>query len=172
MPRAMPHAADHHPGLTLRSRGLPGPLSRDMKRFDIFLIDTGWNEPVSKVVRSHLPLVYEYQRQDSLFLLTPEQSVEVLRREPRLIGRDPTIVVYDLYAPADRKVGRYRGFRLNLGRFRRPEQVLGGSRSSSGSSTSTGPPRPWRTRCGGSCTARGCRGWSGCSARRPRRPSN
>ena len=117
-----------------------------MKRFDIFLIDTGWNEPVSKVVRSHLPLVYEYQRQDSLFLLTPEQSVEVLRREPRLIGRDPTIVVYDLYAPADRKVGRYRGFRLNLGRFRRPEQALGGSRSSSGSSTSTGPPRPWRTR--------------------------
>jgi hypothetical protein len=95
-----------------------------MKRFDIFLIDTGWNVPVSKAVRSHLPLMYEYHKQDSLYLLTAEQSIEIVKREPRLIGRDPSIVVYDLYTPEERKAGNFRGFRLHLGRFRHPEQAL------------------------------------------------
>lgn len=94
-----------------------------MKRFDIFLIDTGWNLLVSKAVRAHLPLMYEYQKQDTLYLLTPEQSIEILKREPKLIGHDPSIVVYDLYAP-DEKSGNYRGFRLHLGRFRHAEQAL------------------------------------------------
>jgi hypothetical protein len=95
-----------------------------MNRFHIFLIDTCWNEAVSKVVRSHLPLVYEYQRQDSLYLLTPEQSVEILNRAPEFIGYDPTIIVYDRYAPTDRKHGSYRGFRLCLGRFKHAGQAL------------------------------------------------
>ena len=121
-----PPTHDHHRPirLSLRSRRIPAALGPDEKRFDIFLIDTGWNAPVSKAVRSHLPVMYEYQKQDSLYLLTPEQSVEILKREPRLIGRDPALVVYDLYAPGNHPVGNYRGFRLFLGRFKRAEQAL------------------------------------------------
>jgi hypothetical protein len=95
-----------------------------MKRFDIFLIDTGWNVGVSKLVRSHLPLLYEYQRQDSLYILTPEQSVVLLKHAPEAIGRDPIVAVYDLYADTDGQHHNYRGFRLNLGLIKRPEQAL------------------------------------------------
>jgi len=118
--------ADHHkpPELDLRSRHVPGALTADMKRFDIFLIDTGWNTGVSKLVRSHLPLLYEYQRQDSLYILTPEQSVELLKRAPDAIGRDPIVAVYDHVLPGGRRAQTYRGFRLNLGLIRHPEQAL------------------------------------------------
>jgi hypothetical protein len=110
--------------LDLRAQKATGPLTPDMKRFDIFLIDTGWNAAVSKMVRAYLPLLHQYQRQDSLYLLTPEQSVEILRKEPKFIGQDPSILVYDLYAPDDRKHRNYRGFHLNLGRFKHSEQAL------------------------------------------------
>jgi hypothetical protein len=99
-------------------------LSAASKRFDIFLIDTGWNQPVSKLVRSHLPTLHQYQRQDALYILTPEQSVEILRHEPALIGRDPTLLVYDLHTPKEKASGGYRGFRIHLGRFRNAEQAL------------------------------------------------
>jgi hypothetical protein len=115
------HEAPH---LDLRSRAHPGALAREAKRFDIFLIDTGWNACVSKAVRTQLPLMYEFQKQDTLYILTAEQSVEILKREPRLIGRDPAMIVYDLYAPAERKAGNYRGFRLYLGRFKHAEQAV------------------------------------------------
>lgn len=123
MSKSPNHRHEPSPELDLRSRSHPGSLSRDMKRFDIFLIDTGWNLLVSKAVRTHLPLMYEYHKQDTLYLLSPEQSIEILKREPKLIGHDPSIIVYDLYAPAE-KSGNFRGFRLHLGRFRHPEQAL------------------------------------------------
>ena len=96
--------------LDLRTRPPPGPLTPDMKRFDIFLIDTGWKRPISKMVRSHLPLIYEYQKQDSLYLLTPEQSVEILKRAPDFIGHDPTILVYDLCAPSAASIATITDF--------------------------------------------------------------
>ena len=108
----------------LRSRRVEGTLSPDSKRFDIFLIDTGWNGPVSKAVRVHLPLIYQYQKQDTLYLLSHEQSVEILKRAPDLIGRDPALLVYDLYHARDEPSRNYRGFRLNLGLLRSPEQAL------------------------------------------------
>jgi hypothetical protein len=126
----MPDKTAKHAGsappidLDLKSGRTDGPPSHDVKRFDIFLIDTGWNTAVSKIVRSHLPLLYEYQRQDSLYLLTAEQSVEILKRSPEFIGHDPTILVYDHYAPAGHKHRNYHGFRLSLGRYKHPEQAL------------------------------------------------
>jgi hypothetical protein len=110
--------------LDLRARPHEGTLTPDMKRFDIFLIDTGWNTGVSKLVRSHLPQLYEYQRQDTLYILTPEQSVELMRHAPEVIGRDPVVAVYDCYAAHDGTNRNYHGFRLNLGLIRHPEQAL------------------------------------------------
>ncbi len=126
----MPHTKKHHvesaPPIDLDLKAAPTsrPPSSDMKRFDIFLVDTGWNVSISKLVRSHLPLLYEYQSQESLYLLTPEQSVEILKRAPEFIGHDPTVLVYDLCAPAGRKHRNYHGFHLSLGRFKNPEQAL------------------------------------------------
>jgi hypothetical protein len=120
---AAPLAHHVHP-LDLRSRPATEAPKADAKRFDIFLIDTGWNEPVSKLVHSHLPVLYAYQKQDSLYILSREQSIEILRREPMLIGRDPTVLVYDLFAPRGEGKAKYRGFRIHLGRFRKPEQAL------------------------------------------------
>jgi hypothetical protein len=105
--------------LDLRTEQPSGPVDPGQKRFDIFLIDTGWNRPISEMVRAHLPLLYEYQKQDSLYLLTHRQSVEVLKHDSDLIGHDPTIVFYDRYG-----AGNYRGFRLNLGLMRNAEQAL------------------------------------------------
>ena len=110
--------------LDLKTRHTAGPPNHDMNRFHIFLIDTGWNDAVSKLVRSHLPLLYEYQSQDSLYLLTPEQSVEILKHTPEFIGHDPIVLVYDRYAPSDRKHRNYRGFRLCLGRYKHAAQAL------------------------------------------------
>jgi hypothetical protein len=110
--------------LDLRAQSATEQLSPDSKRFDIFVIDTGWNEPISKVVRSHLRTLAKYKMKDDLYELTPDQSAEVVKHDPTLIGCDPTIIFYDRYCSAGASAGTYRGFRLNLGLMRHPEQAL------------------------------------------------
>lgn len=111
----------------LRTREVNGPPTPDMKRFNVFLIDTGWNAPVSKIVRTHLRSLFDiggYHTHDNLYELSPQQSAEILKHDPVLIGCDPTIIVYDLYGSTCAKSGGYRGFRLNLGLMRHPEQAM------------------------------------------------
>jgi hypothetical protein len=110
--------------LDLRFKPSDEPLDPSAKRFDIFLIDTGWNSSVAKVVRSHLATIFNFEKQDAFYILSPEQSIEIIRRAPHLIGHDPIILVYDLHAPANRKSRGYRGFRLNLGLIKHSEQAL------------------------------------------------
>ncbi len=113
--------------LDLRARDSAQPLSRDMKRFNIFLVDTGWNRPISRVVRSHVRELFEiggYHTHDSLYELTQQQSVEILKRDPQWIGCDPTIIVYDLYGCTRTEAGNYCGFRLNLGLMKHRDQAL------------------------------------------------
>jgi hypothetical protein len=113
----------------LRTREVTGPPTPEMKRFNVFLIDTGWNAPVSKIVRTHLRSLFDiggYHTHDNLYELSPQQSAEILKHDPILIGCDPTIIVYDLYGcnQAEAEAGGYRGFRLNLGLIRHPEQAM------------------------------------------------
>jgi len=110
--------------LDLRFKPTSAPLDPAAKRFDIFLIDTGWNHAVSKAVRSHVSLFFNLENKDSFYILSPEQSIEIFRRAPHLIGHDPVILVYDLRPPDDRKSRGYHGFRLNLGLIKHPEQAL------------------------------------------------
>jgi hypothetical protein len=110
--------------LDLRFKPSDAPLDPQAKRFDIFLIDTGWNHAVSKVVHSHLALLFAFENHDSFYILSHEQSVEILKTAPQLIGHDPIILVYDLRAPDSRKSRGYHGFRLNLGLIKHPEQAL------------------------------------------------
>jgi hypothetical protein len=111
----------------LRSRPCQEPLSTETPRFHIFLIDTGWNGPVSKLLRSQLPLIQQYHPKDPLYILTHEQSIQILKNAPEHIGRDPIVVVYDLHSPRNvdpANCENYRGFRLNLGLIKSPEQAL------------------------------------------------
>jgi hypothetical protein len=111
----------------LRSRPHPEPIGPETPRFHFFLIDSGWNAPVSKVLRSQLPLFHQFNPHDTLYLLTHEQSVRILKNAPEHIGLDPIVVVYDLLNPCDTDtdgVENYRGFRLNLGLIKNPEQAL------------------------------------------------
>ena len=126
-------AASHHvshepfaekPHHSLRSRFAEEPPDPNAKRFDIFLIDSCWNNDVSNVVRARLKTLYEHNLQDSLYILTEQQSIAVLRNAPEAIGHDPIIVVYDLFVSKAHKSSRYRGFRLNLGLIKNPEQAL------------------------------------------------
>jgi hypothetical protein len=124
MARKKPTDSSKPPAMDLRTRYCDVELTPEMKRFDMFLIDTGWNAPVSKAVRAQLRYLWEYQKQDSLYELSHEQSLEVLKRDPALIGHDPTIIVYDLYGSAQTNCGNYHGFRLNLGLLRNAEQAV------------------------------------------------
>src|SRR5271157_5897795 len=121
--------ADTNPWRLFKLRSMPSeePLTSDAPRFHIFLIDTGWNGPVSKVLHSQFPLFKAYHPKDPLYILTPEQSIRVFKHAPELIGFDPMIVVYDLHSPPlanGESTDNYRGFRLNLGLFKNPEQAL------------------------------------------------
>lgn len=120
-PQHPPHP--HRRGL-FRSRKGPGPPGRDEKRFDIFVVDTWWNHPISKAVHSQLRHVFEFHQADHLYVLTPEQSFEIIRRNPDLVGCDPTLIVYDLYASSTSSPSNYKGFRLNLGLMRNAEDAI------------------------------------------------
>ena len=104
-----------------RETDLPPP---EGKRFDIFLIDTGWNRAVSQAVREQVKHMARLHPSESIYVLSDEQSAELLKLDPAAIGYDPTILLYDLYARPGTGTGAYRGFRLNLGLMRHPEQAL------------------------------------------------
>jgi hypothetical protein len=116
-----------HRRFGLRARKPQGTLHPDSPRFHIFLVDTGWNTHLSQVLRSHMPLIHEFHPQDPIYVLSREQSIRVLKNAPEHIGLDPILIVYDLLAPTNlsgKKAERYRGFRLNLGLLKHPEQAL------------------------------------------------
>jgi len=111
--------------LDLRAKEMSEFLKPDAQRFNFFLIDTGWNEAISKLVHKHFPKqLHHHNPNDLLFVLTPEQSVEVLKYAPYEIGHDPIILVYDLLATSQNKSETYKGFRLALGLIRHPEQAM------------------------------------------------
>src|SRR5271166_5030586 len=110
--------------LDLRFKPTDKPIDPMAKRFDIFLIDTGWNHAVAQAIQSQLSLFLSINNQDSFYILSRDQSVEIIKRAPHLIGHDPIILVYDVLAPGDRKSRGYHGFRLNLGLIKHPEPAL------------------------------------------------
>jgi hypothetical protein len=110
--------------LDLRFKPTDKPIDPTDKRFDIFLIDTGWNQAVGKVIHSHLSVFFGIDNEDSYYVLSREQSFEIIKRAPHLIGHDPIILVYDVRAPGTRKSRGYHGFRLNLGLIKHPSQAL------------------------------------------------
>jgi hypothetical protein len=116
--------AGKKPCLDLRYKSSEDPHDPNAKRFDFFLVDTGWNKQVSEAVHSHLKPLMSLETKEAIYILSQEQSYQLIKGSPRLIGHDPIILVYDHYAHPDRKTRGYRGFRLNLGLIKKPEQAL------------------------------------------------
>ena len=116
--------AGKKPCLDLRYKSSDDPHDPNAKRFDFFLVDTGWNKEVSEAVHSHLKPLMSFETKEAIYILSQEQSYQLIKGSPRLIGHDPIILVYDHYAHPDRKTRGYRGFRLNLGLIKKPQQAL------------------------------------------------
>ena len=101
--------------LDLRFKPTDKPIDPTAKRFDIFLIDTGWNYAVSKVIHSQLSLFFGIDNQDSFYMLSHDQSVEIIKRAPQLIGHDPIILVYDVLAHRRSKISRFSRISIESG---------------------------------------------------------
>ena len=127
----MSHQTKHSPGDAKRSGcGRSRTRSRsdpETPRFHIFLIDTGWNAPVSKVLHEQMPLFHQYHPQDPLYILTREQSIRSSRRLPSTSAAIRWSWFTTSLNPGragHRRRENYHGFRLNLGIIKNPEQAL------------------------------------------------
>jgi hypothetical protein len=93
-------------------------------RFRIFIVDAGWDSPAHRVLVENFGLIRDLQKDDPIYVLTREQSIEFQRRHGSRIGRDPIIAVHDLAAMDKTGTTDFHGFRLSLGLLRTPQQAL------------------------------------------------
>ena len=98
-------------------------IDANEQRFQFFLIDSGWNTVCANVIRDNLDMVTRFQNDDPLYILTREQSIDILKRHPHLIGKDPVLLARDLRAGRCRCSANYRGFHLNLGILWEPNKA-------------------------------------------------
>ena len=93
-------------------------------RFRIFIVDSGWNSPAHRVLQENFALIRDLQKEDPIYVLGREKSIEFMRQNQSRIGRDPVIVVHDLEALDKGGTAGFHGFRVNLGLLRTPRQAL------------------------------------------------
>jgi hypothetical protein len=110
----------------LDTRGAPatGEAAPDKPRFRIFIVDTGWDSPAHRVLKENFALLRDLQKDDPIYVLSREKSIELSRRHQERIGRDPVIAVHDMAAMGESGTTDFHGFRLNLGLMRTPQQAL------------------------------------------------
>jgi hypothetical protein len=87
----------------------------DRPRFEVYVIDSGWKNEASEVVRESLDLFTKYLKRHTVYILTEDQSEEFLQNHPQLLGKDPIVAILDR-AAIDRRSQRGIGARLLLGR--------------------------------------------------------
>jgi hypothetical protein len=93
-------------------------------RFRIFIVDSGWNSAAHRVLVENFALIRDLQREDPIYVLSREMSIEFMRSHGARIGRDPIIAVHDLAAMDKGGTTGFHGFRLHLGLLRTPQQAL------------------------------------------------
>jgi hypothetical protein len=96
---------------------------RKTPRFRIFIVDSGWNSPARKVLHDNFHLLRELESESPIYFLGRERSIELMRRYPVLVGKDPIIRVHCEVERKHRKPG-FHGFRLHLGLLRQPSKAL------------------------------------------------
>jgi hypothetical protein len=93
-------------------------------RFRIFIIDSGWNSAAHRVLQENFGLIRDLQKEDPIYVLGREKSIEFMRRHQERIGRDPIIAVHDMAAIDETGTTDFHGFRLHLGLLHTPQQAL------------------------------------------------
>ena len=121
------HAAHEATSAAPAERGATAseqPQKQRDPRFHIFVIDSGWNSPASKVLRQNLAMIRDINEDDDVYVLNREMSVALLRHYPLQVGRDPIITVHDLHAKHRHRIKHIHGFRVHLGILDSEQQVL------------------------------------------------
>jgi hypothetical protein len=94
-------------------------------RFQIFVIDAGWDSPAHRVLHRNFGLLRDLQKGEPIYVLSREKSIEFIRRHRALLlGKDPIIAVHDMDALGASGTAGFHGFRLHLGLLRTEEQAL------------------------------------------------
>jgi hypothetical protein len=93
-------------------------------RFQIFIIDAGWNSPARKVLHENFVFLLDLQQGDPIYVLGKQKSLAFLRRHPSLMGKGPVIAVHDLNVLRESGTSGFHGFRLHLGLMRSEQQAL------------------------------------------------
>ena len=93
-------------------------------RFQIFIVDAGWNSPARRVLHENFGMLRNLVRNDPIYVLSRENSIEFIHNHPSLLGKGPAIVVHDLAALHEGGATGFHGFRLHLGLMRSEELAL------------------------------------------------
>jgi hypothetical protein len=93
------------------------------RRFEVYVIDSGWQTPAAEVVRAALPLFRKYLSRHEVYVLTADQSEQFLQHHPQLLGRDPIVAILDREAIRRERADGI-GARLLLGHIRDEHRVL------------------------------------------------
>jgi hypothetical protein len=93
-------------------------------RFQIFIVDGGWNSPAHKVLHENFRMLRGLAENDTIYVLSREKSIEFTLSHPSLLGKGPAIIVHDLTALREGGATGFHGFRLHLGLMRSEEQAL------------------------------------------------
>ena len=93
-------------------------------RFQIFIVDAGWNSPARRVLHENFGMLRDLAKNDPIYVLSRENSIDFIQNHPSLLGKGPAIVVHDLTALRDGGATGFHGFRLHLGLMRSEEQAL------------------------------------------------
>lgn len=120
-PVATVEAPAEHTGVSLPAEAPAGPAHQP--RFHFFLIDSGWDGPVPSMIRKNLDMITQLQNADPIFVLSREQSNQLILKHPHLVGKDPILLARDLKA-GECGGCEYHGFHLNLGLLRDPNRAL------------------------------------------------
>ncbi len=124
-PATLPTATDSGPAGPSPGQGVDGQEGGGhAPRFHFFIIDAGWKSTAAKVLRDNFGMIREFQNSDPLYVLNRQQSIDLIRANPDLIGKDPVILVHDLHAQGGRGESGYHGFRLCLGLINDGQQAL------------------------------------------------
>lgn len=97
--------------------------AKGQRKLDVFLIDSGWNNPICTAVRENIPAVASYLKGQRFFVMSQEQSLDFIQRHPPLMGADPVLLVIDPVAAAKKDSAGF-GFRLALGHVKNPEVAI------------------------------------------------
>jgi hypothetical protein len=93
-------------------------------RFQIFVVDGGWNSPAHKVLRENFRMLRDLAENDTIYVLSREKSIEFTLSHPSLLGKGPAIIAHDLAALREGGTTGFHGFRLHLGLMHSEEQAL------------------------------------------------